>query len=151
MIVAGARLPEGYENYQLPADYPRDLEGALQYDWQRLPALLAVDDACMNAHGVQARAPFTDPDVVKYGLALPAKERVAKRHLKRAVEGIVPWEIIARRDKRGFPIPLVEWANGPCRDFIGDKIGWIPDPEKPWDRTFWYELLHESAGTRVAA
>ncbi len=151
MIVAGEQPPEGYENYELPSDYPRDLDAALAYDYERLPDLLAVDDQCLAAWGIEARAPFTDPRIVEYGLGLPARERVGKRHLKEAVRGLVPDRILDRTDKKGFPCPLVEWANGPCKDFIGDRIGWIPDPQKPWDRTFWYELLHSAASLPSAA
>ena len=151
MKVAGHPLPDGYENYVVPEDYPTTLEEALAYDYERLPDLLAVDDQCLAAWGIQARAPFTDPRIVEYGLSLPPLERVGKRHLKEAVRGIVPDKILDRTDKMGFPCPLVEWAQGPCRDFIGDRIGWIPDPTKPWDRTFWYELLYNAAGLPSAA
>jgi asparagine synthetase B (glutamine-hydrolysing) len=144
MAVAGWRLPDGYENYRVPKDYPRTIAAALQYDLDRLPDLLAVDDQCMAAHGVTAEAPFTDQAIVDYALALDPRERVGKRHLKNRVRGIVPDAIIDRRDKKGFPIPLVEWANGPCRDFVMERIGYVPEPDKPWDRTFWYDLLYQA-------
>lgn len=150
IAVAGGDLPDGYETYRIPIGYPRDLVKALDYDWERLPDLLAVDDQCMAAHGLEARAPFTDEPVVEFGLSLSPQDRVGKRFLKRAVEGIVPARILGRTDKKGFPIPLVKWANGPCRDFVGDRIGYIPDPGKPWDRGWWYDML-EGRRHRVAA
>jgi asparagine synthase (glutamine-hydrolysing) len=148
--VAGEKLPDGYENYQLPADYPTTVEEALAYDYERLPDLLAVDDQCMNAWGIEARAPFTDTRVVEYGLSLPVDQRIGKRHLKAAVRGLVPDVILNRTDKKGFPIPLNLWAQGECREFIRDRIGYIPDPSKPWDRGFWYDLL-KGCSTSVAA
>jgi asparagine synthase (glutamine-hydrolysing) len=151
MIVAGENPPEGYENYEVPIDYPRDLDAALAYDYERLPDLLAVDDQCLAAWGIQARAPFTDPAVVEYALALDPLQRVAKRTLKDAVRGLVPDQIIDRTDKKGFPVPLVQWAQGPLRDFIGDRIGYVPDPDKPWDRQFWYDLLYDAVGLPSAA
>ena len=151
MKVAGWKLPDGYENYQVPADYPTNIVDALAYDYERLPDLLAVDDQCMAAHGVVAKAPFTDAAVVEYGLALDPQDRIGKMHLRRAVEGIVPKEIIRRTDKQGFPIPLVEWANGECREFIKERIGWVPDLDKPWDRKFWYELLYNAQSLPTAA
>ena len=60
MIVAGEAPPAGYEDYTLPDGYPTDLESALQYDLDRLPELLAVDDQMTGAFGLEARAPFTD-------------------------------------------------------------------------------------------
>lgn len=140
---AGEPMPEGYEHYVPPADYPTDLAEALQYDLDRLPDLLAVDEAMLGAFGIEGRAPFTDPRIVEYALALPPRERVGKRHLRAAVRGIVPDAIIDRRDKKGFPIPLVQWAQSePVRAFVGDRIGYLPDPTQPWDRRWWYDLIN---------
>jgi len=140
-LVAGIDPPLGYEEYQLPAEYPRDLEAALAWEWEvNLPMLLRVDEQVTRANGLAAIAPMTDPSVSEYVLALPAGERVGKKLLKEAMEGLLPPEILARKDKRGFPVPYVEWAQGPLRDFIGDRIGYIPDPEKPWDRKWWLDL-----------
>lgn len=149
--VAGEPLPDGYENYQPPADYPTTVRGALAYDFVRLGDLLAVDDQCMAAHGLEARAPFTDVSIIEYALALEPAERVGKKTLKNAMRGIVDDRIIDRTDKMGFPIPLVEWANGACRDFVGDRIGYIPDADAPWDRGWWYDLLNSATRASIAA
>ncbi len=142
LLAAGEPLPVGYEDYVPPADYPLDdLAAALDYDWQRLPDLLAVDEQMCSAWGLESRAPFTDARIVRYALGLPPKERVGKRHLRRVVRGIVPDEIIDRKEKQGFPIPLVAWAQtDPVRTFAMDRVGYLPDPTKPWDRTWWYDL-----------
>lgn len=143
LIAAGEAPPDGYEQYRVPSDYPvHDLAAALQYDLDRLPDLLAVDDAMCAAWGIEAQAPFTDPAVVEYALALDPRERVGKRHLRKAVRGIVPDAIIDRTDKMGFPVPLVKWAQtDPVRSFVLDRIGYLPDPAKPFDRTWWYDLF----------
>lgn len=144
MIVAGEQAPAGYEHYLLPKGYPHDLEGALEYDLMNLPDLLAVDDAMCGAHGVEARAPFTDEKIVDYTLNLPASERVGKRHLRERVRGLVPDEIIDRTDKMGFPIPLVHWCQDELRDWVIERIGYVPDPAKPFDRGWWSELVKVS-------
>ena len=142
MLVAGLPLPEGYDGYELPEGYPTDLAAALAYDYARLPELLAVDEAMCRAFSLTALAPFTDRRVVDYALALPVSERVGKRHLRAAVRGIVPDAIIDRRDKMGFPSPLVAWAQtDPVRTFVLDRIGYLPDPARPWDRAWWYDLI----------
>src|SRR5512146_831532 len=143
LLAAGEPLPIGYEEYQPPADYPlHDLPAALQYDLDRLPNLLAVDEQMLGAFGVEGRAPFTDKRVVDYALALPPSERVGKRHLRQAVRGIVPDTIIDRKEKMGFPIPLVAWAQEePVRTFVMDRIGYLPDPTRPWNRAWWHELV----------
>lgn len=146
MLAAGEPLPRGYENYQPPSDYPvDDLVAALEYDLARLPDLLAVDDAMTAAWGIEARAPFTDQRVVDYALALYPQQRIGKRHLRQAVRGAVPNVIVDRSDKMGFPVPLVYWAQEePVRSFIGDRLGYVPDTDTPFDRSWWYELLERA-------
>ena len=142
LIVAGEGRPEGYVHYRLPEGYPRELGAALDYDFAALPDLLAVDDQMCGAWGIEARAPFTDPRIVEYALALPVRSRVGKRHLREAVAGMVPVEIIERKNKMGFPIPLVAWAQRePVRSFVHRRIGYTPNPERPWDRGWWHELI----------
>lgn len=147
LLAAGEPMPKGYEDYQPPAGYPvDDLAAALDWDYARLPDLLAVDDQMCGAHGLVSRAPFTDPRVVAYGLALPPTERVGKRHLRAAVRGFVPDAIIDRTDKMGFPVPLALWAQAePVRSFIGDRLGYLPDPATPFDRSWWYDLIGREA------
>ena len=82
----------------------------------------------------------SDPRLINYVLGRPDRERVGKVLIKEAMRGLLPDAIVDRTDKRGFPVPFVEWAQGPLRDFIGDRIGYIPDPEKPWDRKWWVDL-----------
>lgn len=149
---AGMPMPDGYDGYTPPADYPVMLEDALEYDYVRLPDLLAIDDGTLGAFGIKGAAPFTDPAVVAYGLGLHPLDRVGKRHLREAVRGVVPDPIIDRTDKQGFPVPLVVWANepgNPVRDFIGDRVGYIPDIDAPYDRGYWNALC--DLGHRAAA
>ena len=137
-------VPRGYGNYQPPDDYPTDLEGCLAYDLERLPDLLAVDDAMCGAWDIEARAPFTDPRVVEFALALPPEQRVAKRYLREQVRGLVPNEIIDRKDKMGFPIPLARWAQGPLREWFMGRIGYVPTVDEQFSRRWWYELCESS-------
>jgi asparagine synthetase B (glutamine-hydrolysing) len=148
MAVAGAPLPDNYAGYQPPPGYPTDIRQALDYDFDRLGLLLAVDDQCMAAHGLTAMAPFTDERIVAYAHGLPLFLRVGKRHLRDTVRGIVPDPIINRTDNMGFPAPLVAWAQRePVRSFVKDRIDYTPDPSKPWAREWWHELIEVSAKT----
>ena len=143
LLAAGEPLPEGYEHYAPPADYPvDDLEAALQYDLDRLPDLLAVDDQMAAPWGFEPRAPFTDGRVVEYALRLAPRQRVGKRHLRAAVRGLVPDAVIDRKNKMGMPIPLVMWSQQePLRSLVGDLLGYLPDPAKPYSRGYWYDLI----------
>jgi asparagine synthetase B (glutamine-hydrolysing) len=141
-LVANLPPPEGYEDYQLPDGYPKTLREALAWEWAvNLPALLALDAQVTAAHGLTAVAPMVEsPHLVNYVLGRPDADRVGKVLLKGAMRGLLPDAILDRKDKRGFPVPYVEWAQGPLRDFIGDRIGYVPDPGKPWDRKWWNDL-----------
>jgi len=147
-LVAGVAPPDGYESYEAPDGYPGNLREALEWEWKvNLPALLRVDEQVTSAHGLTAIAPMTDYRVANYVLGRPDRERVGKVMLKDAMYGLLPSEILTRKDKRGFAVPYVEWANGPLRDWFMDRIGYIPDIDKPWARDYWYDLCE---GNRLA-
>lgn len=141
-LIANIDVPEGYEDYVIPEGYPKSLRDALEWEWKvNLPALLRVDEQVTKAHGLTAIAPMTEsPQLINYVLAQPDADRVGKVLLKGAMRGLLPNEILDRKDKRGFPVPYVEWANGPLRDFFMDRLGYIPDEDKPWDRKYWYDF-----------
>ncbi len=150
-IVADVPVPEGYEDYKLPEGYPTDLSKALQWEWEiNLPKLLALDAKVNEAWGLNAIAPMAESlEVIDYAMALPPDMRVGKVALKAAMRGLLPEEILARKDKRGFPVPFVHWANihDGVHDLLYERIGYTPDPEKPWDRKWWYDLCEGSLVT----
>ena len=86
--------------------------------------LMRVDKMTM-ANSVEARVPFLDQDLVEFALALPAKMKVrngeGKFLLKKAVQGILPPEVINRR-KQGFVAPVVEWLRGETGEKIKRQI-----------------------------
>jgi len=140
-LVAGIPAPLGYEDYELPPDYPGTLGEALDWEWKvNLPALLRLDEQVTRAHGLIAIAPMTDVRVANYVLGRPDSERVGKVMLKDAMYGLLPQEILDRKDKRGMPVPYVEWAQGPLREWFMDRLGYLPDVSKPWDRGYWKDL-----------
>src|SRR5262245_1284263 len=151
LAVAGAALPVNYDGYRVPEGYPTTVREALDYDYDRLGYLLAVDDQCMNAHGLTAMAPFTDERIVAYAHGLPLHDRIGKRHLRETVRGRVPDRIIDRQDNMGFPAPLVAWAqDDPVRSFVQERIGYLPDPEAPWARGWFHELIQQSVAKAIA-
>jgi asparagine synthase (glutamine-hydrolysing) len=82
----------------------------------RLPELLLmrVDKVAMSV-SVEARVPFLDHHLVDYTQDIPADDKVpgnvAKHLLKKAVEGLIPPEIIHRK-KMGFGAPMSQWMRG---------------------------------------
>ncbi len=77
-----------------------------------------VDVATM-AHGLEARSPFQEREVVELGVSLPSAYKVrgfrGKRVLRAAVERAVPAALLPGR-KRGFAAPVDEALRGPLRE-----------------------------------
>ena len=82
----------------------------------RLPELLLmrVDKVTMST-SVEGRVPFLDHALVEYTMDIPMADKIrggVKKHiLKRAVEGLIPNQII-HRPKMGFAAPVAEWLRG---------------------------------------
>jgi asparagine synthase (glutamine-hydrolysing) len=89
-----------------------------------LPALLQVEDRMSMAHGLESRVPLLDHPLVEFAARVPADVKFEggrmKNMLKNAYSDVLPKEIIDRRDKMGFPVPLKEWFEGPLAGFIND-------------------------------
>ncbi len=89
-----------------------------------LPALLQVEDRVSMAHGLESRVPLLDHALVELAATIPSNVKFADGHLKHVLKNaaekwLIP-EISQRKDKMGFPTPLIEWARGPARDFVVD-------------------------------
>lgn len=82
----------------------------------RLPELLLmrVDKVTMSV-SIEARVPFLAYKLVEFTMDIPqeykVQGRVSKYLLKKAVEGLIPDEIIHRK-KMGFAAPMREWLKG---------------------------------------
>ena len=119
------------------ADWHRDLRNRIGSDdhlsrmialefRNRLPELLLMRvDKMSMASSVEARVPFLDHRLVEYTLRLPStvlvKGGVTKYPLKKAVEGLIPHEIIYRK-KQGFAAPVNEWIRGPWRSMVEQTL-----------------------------
>lgn len=82
----------------------------------RLPELLLmrVDKISMSV-SLEARVPFLDHELVDFSFDIPenwkTKNGTAKYLLKKAVEGLIPDELIYRK-KMGFGAPMADWLRG---------------------------------------
>ncbi|MCA1633272.1 MAG: asparagine synthase (glutamine-hydrolyzing) [Acidobacteria bacterium] len=82
----------------------------------RLPELLLMRvDKITMATSVEARVPFLDHHLVEYALSLSRTLKVegksGKHILKRALEGVLPRDVLYRA-KRGFGAPIRGWLKG---------------------------------------
>lgn len=75
---------------------------------------LRLGDEMSMAHGVEARVPLLDKDVVEYALRIPARKKVSlfetKRLLRMAFKDRLP-EYILHQPKRGFFAPAAKWLR----------------------------------------
>lgn len=89
-----------------------------------LPALLQVEDRMSMAHGLESRVPLLDHRVVEFAATIPAdikfKGGRMKHFLKSTFADDLPQDLMQRRDKMGFPVPLKEWLTGDLKDMVGD-------------------------------
>jgi asparagine synthase (glutamine-hydrolysing) len=97
-----------------------------------LPALLQVEDRMSMAHGLESRVPFLDHKIVELAATIPAdikfKDGEMKRILLRTFSKDLPEEVLNRKDKMGFPVPINEWFKVELKDFV--KSLFIDSPER---------------------
>ncbi|MFH1051496.1 MAG: asparagine synthase (glutamine-hydrolyzing), partial [bacterium] len=94
---------------------------------QRLAELLLMRvDKIGMAHSIEARVPFLDHRLVEFTMSIPPEIKVPNRTatknvLKKAVESILPQEIVYRK-KQGFWAPVNEWLRNDWYDFAYSTV-----------------------------
>ncbi len=102
------------------------LHAALTFDrTSYLPDDLNVKmDRATMAHGLEARAPFLDQELVRFVSSLPSewllKGSQGKYILRQVLEGVLPKNIMQRK-KRGFQVPLATWFQGELRPVFEER------------------------------
>ena len=125
---------------------PTPLARATSWDARtQLAALLHVEDRMSMAHSLESRLPLLDHRIAELVFARPDSFRHAGGRPKGALIQVgrsrVPDVVLDRTDKRGFPVPFVEWAKGPLRDYVGDILGETVSADRsPHDRELWGRL-----------
>ncbi len=79
-----------------------------------LPMLLRFEDRNSMAHSLESRVPFLTPSLAEFLASLPeeyliSSDGTSKAVFRRALRGIVPDEVLDRRDKIGFETPQNRW------------------------------------------
>jgi asparagine synthase (glutamine-hydrolysing) len=101
-----------------------------------LPALLQVEDRMSMAHGLESRVPFLDHPLIEFAATVPADlkfEGGKMKHLLKQVFGAqLPSEILHRRDKMGFPVPLKEWFAKDIKDFALQTFDVMANRHRPF-------------------
>jgi asparagine synthase (glutamine-hydrolysing) len=104
-----------------------------------LPALLQVEDRMSMAHGLESRVPFLDHPLIEFAATVPAdmkfKDGTMKHLLKQVFGAELPPEIVNRRDKMGFPVPLKEWFGNELESFALDIFDTMATRHRPFFNT----------------
>ncbi|MBL8421456.1 MAG: asparagine synthase (glutamine-hydrolyzing), partial [Dechloromonas sp.] len=92
-------------------------ELALSLTQRGLPALLRHGDRNSMRFSVESRVPFLTRELADFLLSLPEAYLISpggetKHILRAAMRGIVPDDVLDRRDKIGFATPEQEWLFG---------------------------------------
>jgi asparagine synthase (glutamine-hydrolysing) len=101
-----------------------------------LPALLQVEDRMSMAHGLESRVPMLDHPLVEFVATVPADMKFKGGNLKHLLKQVfaqeLPIEILNRRDKMGFPVPIKDWFNLELRDFVMDSFSTMAAKHRPY-------------------
>jgi asparagine synthetase B (glutamine-hydrolysing) len=115
----------------------KDVNANLYRDFHALllPAILRNFDRSSSAHGIEVRMPFMDWRLVTFAFALSYQAKFGggytKRILRDAMVGIVPQQILTRRSKIGFNVPITDWFNSGLRPLIERVMNhprWLESP-----------------------
>ena len=95
-----------------------------------LVELLMKQDQMSMSCSIESRVPFLDHKFVEFAASVPAHMKLrgkqGKYVIKKAVEGLIPREIIYRK-KMGFPTPITAWLlheeARAIRDYLRDPDG----------------------------
>jgi asparagine synthase (glutamine-hydrolysing) len=101
-----------------------------------LPALLQVEDRMSMAHGLESRVPLLDHPLVEFLATVPADVKFKGGQMKQLMKTVygdtLPKDVLERRDKMGFPVPLKEWFAEPLEGLVDE----IFDQQRSRKRTF---------------
>ena len=118
-VDSAAVLGEQYDR----ADAADPVDRMLFTDYMtRLPEhSLMLTDRMTMAHGLEARSPFLDHDLVEYLAAFPSylkiRGRTTKHLLRRLAEEYLPRPIV-HREKQGFVFPIAYWFRNELHPFL---------------------------------
>lgn len=91
-----------------------------------LPTLLRNYDRYSMINGVEIRMPFLDYRIQQFAFSIPYSSKIrngfGKSIIRDAMKGIVPNEIIYRKDKIGFNSPMESWLNKDIKIWVNDLI-----------------------------
>jgi asparagine synthase (glutamine-hydrolysing) len=111
--------------------------------------ILAKVDRASMAVSLEVRAPLLDHQFMEHVASMPSglklRGQTGKYIFKKALEGILPKDILYRR-KQGFAIPLDHWFRNELRDFAYESI--FSREQAIFDRKFLKKIWEEHQNGR---
>lgn len=87
--------------------------------------LIPKVDLGTMAHGLEARSPLLDTELLELTASMPAeyklRGRTGKWIFRRMLKGLIPAEIL-NKPKTGFRLPLDRWFRGDLKPFVQDRL-----------------------------
>lgn len=110
------RAFDGIRRYAREADGPDMLSRSLYCDFFTLVGFYLRRLQLLRAWGIESRTPLLDHRLVEYAATIPSRLKLrgfsdTKYIYKRALEGIVPHEILYDRPKLGHSVPMKNWLR----------------------------------------
>jgi asparagine synthase (glutamine-hydrolysing) len=129
-----------FENSKQFDSINRDLY--LDFKTYLVDDILVKVDRMSMANSLEARVPLLDYKMVEFAFSLPPHYKLrgntTKWFLKKAMEGILPREIIYRT-KEGFSIPIKNWLKRELKDLMFE---YLAEDRIRQNGIFNYEYIH---------
>jgi asparagine synthase (glutamine-hydrolysing) len=113
-----------------------------------LPALLHVEDRMSMACSIESRVPFLFRPLIEFIFSIKPNLKIrggqTKWLLRQAMHDKIPAEVLNRKQKLGFPVPLAGWANGPLKSFVDDILNLNSDYQV-FDESYLQNLRSEDS------
>jgi asparagine synthase (glutamine-hydrolysing) len=98
---------------------------AMDFDSYLPDDLLPKVDLGTMAHGLEARSPLLDTELLELTACMPdgykLRGRTGKWIFRRVIERDIPKEIL-KKPKTGFRLPLDRWFRGDLKPFVHDRL-----------------------------
>jgi asparagine synthase (glutamine-hydrolysing) len=141
-------LPRARADWRPGRDLASRLYKAISHG--ELATLLRHGDRTAMRWSIESRTPFLTTDLAEYALSLPESYLVSpqgttKSVLREALTGLVPADVLARRDKLGFATPESQWLRN-LRPVLGtwlDDVDMLPMLDPTATRRFVTEALDQ--------
>jgi len=103
------------------------LDKCLYHDLRTyLPGLLHLEDRASMAVSIESRVPLLDYRILEYLATVPQEQKVKnltpKYLLREVASTLLPQSIVARKDKKPFPVPAKFWSERNVRNTIDEIL-----------------------------